>query len=264
MKPTLLLALCLFAFAGLGADALPQGGGFHAGELFLYGYGVQAPGPSTHGILRVDPVTGAGSVLTPTWNSFDYTGAMAFDPYRQRLLFCSAIIGTDPSPVLYLWAADGAGNLQNLSAGVLPTNTSVNGLAPTRDGRIYFTEGDFGFPTPFQWLDAANQHHVLYDADGVTPMLIDGTVNYQIDGMIHDAGTNALFVASTAPAPGFPLGAVNVRKLPLSADGSRVVGPVGNATFEVSPLPWGMTSGETPRGWSYGPNGELIPGHPHD
>ncbi len=266
MRPMLLLVLGLSSFLGLGlgpglgpdTTASAQGGGFHAGELFFYGVGVQSPGYSGTGILRVDPVTGAGSILTPTWGAFDYTGTMAFDPYRQRLLFCSAITGTDPSPLLYLWAADGAGNLQNLSVGVLPNNTAINGLAPTRDGRIYFTEGDFGAALQIQWLDAANQHHILYDADGVTPMLIDGTAYYDISGMIHDAGTNALFVASPTPAPGFPLGAVNVRKLPLSADGSRVIGPVGNATFEVSPNPWGATSGETPRGWSYGPNGELI------
>jgi hypothetical protein len=258
LSPLLALPVCFSVLLALGAGASAQGGGFHAGEVFIYGWGVQSPGYSGAGVLRVDPATGAGSVLTPTWGTFEYTGTMAFDPYRQRLLLSTAITGTNPSPVNYLWAADGAGNLQNISAAFFPAGAGINDLAPTRDGRVYFTIDDGGGIPPIRWIDAANQLHVLYDSDGVTPMLIDGTAYYHIDGMIHDPGTNALFVASITPAPGFPQGAVNVRKLPLSADGSRVIGPVGNATFEVSPLPWGATSGETPRGWSYGPDGKLV------
>ncbi|HTE04706.1 MAG TPA: hypothetical protein VK824_00820 [Planctomycetota bacterium] len=195
-------------------------------------------------------------MLVQTWGCYDFTGSMAFDPYRQRLVFCSAIVGTDPGPIRYLWFADGAGNLQNLSKDVAP-GASFNSIAPTADGRIYcFLDTDIA--NPIRWIDAANQFHVLYDSDGVTPMKIDGNGAYSMNGMIHDAATNALFVASTKPAPGFPEAAVNVRKLSLSADGSRVIGPVGNATFEISPNPPASSSGETPRGWSRGPNGKLV------
>jgi len=252
------LSLLLASVLAFGAGASAQGGGFHAGEVFIYGVGVQSPGYSGNGVLRIDPVSSAGSVLVKTWNAFDYTGTMAFDPYRQRLLLSTAIPGSAPTPLNHLWAADGAGNVQNISAAFFPAGAGINDLAPTRDGRIYFTIDDYGGLPQIYWIDAANQLHVLYDSDGVTPMLIDGNAYYHIAGMIHDAGTNALFVASVTPAPGFPEGAVNVRKLPLSADGSRVVGPVGNATFEVSPAPWGATSGEAPRGWSYGPDGKLV------
>ncbi len=258
-RRSLLAALALpCALLALAMGSSAQGGGFHAGEVFIYGFGPQSPGYSGTGVLRLDPASGAGSVFAQTWNFFDYTGTMAFDPYRQRLLLSAAFTGFTPTPLNHLWALDGAGNLQNLSEAFYPAGAGINDLAPTHDGRIYFSIDGMGSPTPFHWLDAANQHHVLYDADGITPMLIDGTAYYSIDGMIHDPGTNALFVASITPAPGFPQGAVNVRKLPLSPDGSRVVGPVGNATFEVSPLPWGATSGEAPRGWSYGPDGKLV------
>ena len=103
-----LAALLLLALA---VPAAAQGGGFHAGELFVYTNGLQAPGYTGAGILRVDPLAGTGSLLTQTWGAYDFTGAMAFDPYRQRLVFCSAITGTDPSPIRYLWLADGAGRI---------------------------------------------------------------------------------------------------------------------------------------------------------
>jgi hypothetical protein len=241
----------------LTLPAASQGGGFVAGELFVYTNGLTSPGYVGAGIMRVNPLTGASSVLVQTSGAYDFTGAMAFDPFRQRLVFCSAIPGVDPSPVRYVWFADGLGNLQNLTKGTPLGGASVNSIAPTHDGRIYcFVDTDT--ISPIRWIDAANQFHVLYDSDGVTPMKIDGNGAYTMNGMIHDAATNSLFVASTMPAPGFPLAAVNVRKLPLSADGSRVVGPVGNATFEVSPAPPASSSWETPRGWSYGPNGQLV------
>ncbi len=257
MTLTLRVALCLAVLAFLGAEISAQGGGFHAGELFVYTNGLTSPGYTGGGIMRVDPVTGASSVLVQTLGAYDFTGSIAFDPYRQRLVFIAALPGVDPSPRNYLWFADGAGNVQNVSKPIFPEGVLMNSIAPTRDGRIY-AYAVINTTEPLRWFDAANQIHVLYDADGVTPMKIDGDGSYLMNGMIHDAGTNALFVASTRPKPGFPEAAVNVRKLPLSPDGSRVVGPVGNVQFEISANPPAASSGETPRGWSYGPNGQLV------
>ncbi len=253
MKMSHLIPLCLSALLGVATGASAQGGGFNAGELFVYN-GVQSPGYTGWGILRVDPVTGASSVFVETSGVYAGQGApMAFDPYRQRLVFGAPIGGTQN----HLWFADGAGNLQNVTSAQYPVGIYVHSLAPTQDGRIY-CRLDANSPTPLLYFDAANILRVLYDSDGVTPMTIDGNNNYPIYGMIHEAATNSLFVASTQPAPGFPAWAVTVRKLPLSADGSRVVGPVGNTQFEVSPNQWPWTSGETPRGWSHGPNGQLV------
>lgn len=248
-----LAAAATFALSCFAATA--QSSGFREGEVFLYSTGVTSPGYTGAGILRVDPVAGTGSVFVPTLGGYsaNYVGGMVFDTYRQRLVFSSAI----GSPVEHLWFADGAGNVQNVTASQFPSGVAMVALAPTGDGRIYCTEG-YGAFAPIGWFDAQNSYHVLYASDGVTPMRIDGTSNYHLDGMIYDPGTNALFVASRSPAPGFPEAAVNIRKLPLSADGARVVGPVGNVQFEISPVPPAQSSGEAPRGWSRGPNGQLA------
>lgn len=235
--------------------ATAQSSGFREGEVFLYSTGFTSPGGNGAGILRVDPVAGTGSVFVPTLGGYsaNFVGGMVFDPYRQRLVFSSAI----GSPYEHLFFADGNGNVQNVTAGLFPAGVSLTGLSPTGDGRIYCNE-PYGSVTPLHWFDAQNGYHVLYASDGVTPMQIDGTGYYSIDGMIYDPGTNALFVASTTPAPGFPQAAVNIRKLPLSADGTRVIGPVGNVQFEISAAPPAASSGEAPRGWSRGPNGQLT------
>lgn len=235
--------------------ATAQSSGFREGEVFLYSTGFTSPGGNGAGILRVDPVAGTGSVFVPTLGGYsaNFVGGMVFDPYRQRLVFSSAI----GSPYEHLFFADGNGNVQNVTAGMFPAGVSLTGLSPTGDGRIYCNE-PYGSVTPLHWFDAQNGYHVLYASDGVTPMQIDGTGYYSIDGMIYDPGTNALFVASTTPAPGFPQAAVNIRKLPLSADGTRVIGPVGNVQFEISAAPPAASSGEAPRGWSRGPNGQLT------
>jgi len=256
MKPFPLIPLCLSTLLGVATGASvasAQGGGFNAGELFVYTGGIQSPGYNGYGILRVDPVTGASSVFVQTAGLYSFTGAMAFDPYRQRLVFSAPVGG----PTQQIWLADGAGNLQDLSAGAYPLGIYLHSIAPTNDGRIYCSFDSGNTPTPLLWYDAANNLRVLYDSDGVTPMKIDGGY-YFTDGMIWDAGTNSLFIASRTPAPGFPQAAVNVRKLPLSADGSRVIGPVGNSTFEVSLAAPQHSSGEKPVGWSYGPNGQLV------
>ncbi len=252
MKPTTLISLCLSALLGVAAGASAQGGGFNAGELFIYS-SVQSTVLNGYGILRVNPVTGASSVLAQTTGSYSAQGlGMAFDPYRQRLVF-SATIG---SGFNHVWFADGAGNLQNITAANYPIGVFLDNFAPTGDGRIY-CHHDGGSAVPLYWFDAANQLHILYDSDGVTPMLINST-SFNYNGMIYDAATNSLFVASSQPGAGYPIWAANVFKLPLSADGSRVVGPVVHTVFEVSPNPPQFTSGEYPRGWSHGPNGQLI------
>ncbi len=253
MKLPTLIPLCLSTLLGVATGASAQGGGFTAGELFIY-TPVQSPGYNGDGILRVDPVTGASSVFAQTSGVYPAQGlAMAFDPYRQRLVFSASIGG----PTNQLWFADGAGNLQNVTSDLFPAGVYLDNLAPTDDGRLYCHHDGGNTATPLLWFDAANNFRVLYDSDGVTPMKIDGNY-YSYNGMIHDAATNSLFVASTQPAPGSPAWAVTVRKLPLSVDGTRVIGPVGNTQFEVSPNQWPWTSGETPRGWSHGPGGQLI------
>ena len=61
--------------------------------------------------------------------SANFVGGMVFDPYRQRLVFSSAI----GSPYEHLFFADGNGNVQNVTAGMFPAGVSLTGLSPTGD-----------------------------------------------------------------------------------------------------------------------------------
>lgn len=238
-----LVPACLWFGCSL---AFAQGGGFTAGDLFLHSPAIQGLS-SVHGaIVKIDPAKGVSSIFVDTVTTQSQQGAMAFDPYRQRLLFCAGL-GTTSDPKR-LYAADGAGNLADLGF----VNSSFSSLAPTGDGRVYLRT--FQPAAPYAYLDAVNRLHTLLDATGTAPFMIDGNSGFDVRGMIHDAATNALFVASPggSTCAGGVVNRVNVRKLPLSPDGSRVVGPIGCAQFEVS------TSGETPVGWSRLPDGRLL------
>ena len=70
-----------------------QGGGFNAGDLLVYTNGLQAPGYTGSGILRVDPVAGAGSLLTQTWGAYDFTGAMAFFDFVLNGVMARVVFG---------------------------------------------------------------------------------------------------------------------------------------------------------------------------
>jgi len=132
---------------------------------------------------------------------------------------------------------------------------SYAGFAPTGDGRIYMHDmTPQGTLHPFVYLDATGALNTLLDSTGTVPFLIDGQGNFDVREILWDAGTNALFVASNTggACQGGASDKVNVHKLPLSADGTRVAGPVSCAQFEVS------TSGETPTGLSRGPAGSLL------
>jgi hypothetical protein len=75
--------------------------------------------------------------------------------------------------------------------------------------------------------------------------------------MIYDAASNALLIASSSgAAQACSMGvtnAVNIRKAPLSSDGSRVVGPVTCAQFVVDPL-----ASNDPVGISHAPGGQIL------
>lgn len=236
-------ALC---FALGSSAAFAQGGGFDPGDLYLYSPAIQGSS-SVHGaIVRIDLAAGTSTIFVDTVTTLQHQGAIAFDPYRQRLIFCAGL-DTVATPT-HLWAADSNANLVDLGF----VGATISSLAPTGDGRIYLRTHQPA--TPFAYLDAVGALHTLLDDTGTAPFKIDGNGNFDARGMIYDVPTNSLFVASPAGSTcsGGVLGRVNVRKLPLSIDGTRVVGPVDCAQFEVS------TSGETPVGWSRLPGGRLL------
>ena len=242
-----LAATALLALALLSAPARSQGGGFTANDLYVCG-NMWTPA-SLNGIARVAPVSGNTSLLTSFQNYFDHQGSMAFDPYRQRLLYISY-----PTPAdVWLVArfSDAAGN----STALPYPNAAWDGIAPVGDGRIYYHDASTSLSS-FRWLDAANQVHILYQADGVTPWDMDGAYT-SIEDMTYVPAENALFIASsidTTKCPGQSNGKIHLRKVTLSVDGTRVVGVLCNEV-EVNP-----NDGEVSKGLALMTDGDLILG----
>lgn len=249
------LSLALFApcalTALLASPAPAQGGGFTAGDLYIHSASVDDPvtgpsGPSIPALMHVDVSAGTASVFVPTLAGGQGSGSVVFDPYRQRLIF-DGKLAPSPEPIR-LWAVDALGNLEALYT----VNLSLSAFAPTGDGRIYFRAA--ASSSPFRYLDASNDVQVLMDDTGTAPFIVDGNQDFDFRGMIYDAGTNALLIAPIGN--GFCAGGVvnriNVRKLPLSADGTRVVGPITCAQYEVS------TTTEAMAGFSHGPAGQIV------
>lgn len=243
-------ALSCLLFAALACTPVAaQGGGFQSGDLYLYDPDVTGSSITDGAIVHIDLAAAQSAIAVDTFFTPHLQGAMAFDPYRQRLVF----FGSALSPIddARIWCADAAGNL---------TDTGVSdglyaSFAPTGDGRIYMRAHGPGSDTkPFVWLSAANELNTLMDETGTAPFLLEGSAGSDVTGMIWDPGTQALFVASDggAQCPGGALNKANVHKLPISADGARVEGAIGCVQIEVS------TSGETPAGWSHGPAGQLL------
>ena len=241
MKPLRLLQL-LSALVSAAAPLCAQGAGFT--PLDLYHYGFTTLSPTASGIARVDPISGATTLTTSLLVTRDQPNAMAFDPYRQRLVFVARQLPDAPSPWYHAYMSDGFGNLTPITPGA---SDIWDGIAPTGDGRIYFRNGLSGSGGNIFWLDAANQQHVLYDTDGITPLVLDPT-NQSIAGMIWHPAHNALFTASAsgvAVCSGGDPKTMHVRKLVLSADGTRLASPPQCAEFDVNPgdldvcLGWG-------------------------
>ena len=240
---------CLLFAALACTPVAAQGGGFTSGDLYLYDPYVTGDLIIDGAIVQIDLAAAHSAITVDTFYTPHLQGAMAFDAYRQRLVFFGSAI--DPIDDARIWCADAAGNL---------TDTGVHdglygSLAPTGDGRIYMRAYGPGSDTePFRWLDGANELHTLMDETGTVPFLLEGNAGSDVTGMIWDPGTHALFVASDggAPCAGGLTNKANVHKLPISADGARVEGAIGCAQIEVS------TSGETPAGWSHGPAGQLL------
>ena len=241
----------LFA-VGLLAPLHAQGGGFAAGDMLLLSPTIQGISSSGGALVHVDLAAGTAGILVDNEGTPSTPGLVAFDPWRQRAIF-RASPASAPAD-LRLWAVDASGAMDDLGS-LLP---DFGDLAPTGDGRIYMqVHGGAAALFPFVYLDQVGDLNTLLDASGTAPFALEGNPFFDVRGMVYHPGTNALFVSSPAsPFTGCAGGAtdrVTIRKLPLSADGSRVVGPVQCTDFEVS-------SGveEIPVGWGLGPGGQPV------
>lgn len=242
-----LLALTLTA-----GGALAQAGGFTDGDLVLATRALTGNGSQDGGLVTIDPASGQAQTLLAYDSFASYgRGVLAFDSFRKRLVVHTAL--DQGGPVYGLWTVDASGAVELLHG----TTQATSGLAPTGDGRLYvLTPGDTA--AAFHWYDGANRRHVLLDETGGAPFGFSGIYNHNDSVLTYDPGTNALFVAyrgSSGPAcPGAAGGGTTIRKLPLSADGTRVVGPVSCLEVQGDPV----QSSEVPANWSRGPAGELV------
>lgn len=245
MRTLALLAACLLPCPFAAA----QGGGFTAGDLYLFSPAIQGASTADGALVHVDLSAGTATILVDTFTTPSSMGVMCFDPWRQRLIFRAGLDSVfDP---VRLWAVDAAGNLDDLGF----SGQAWSMFAPTGDGRIYLRNNTGTAATqPILYLDAANDLNVLLDSTGTAPFLVDGNGAFDIRGIHYDVPTNSLFISSIAAVGACAGGAtdkLNLRKLPLSADGTRVVGPVTCVQFEAG-------SFENPVGWSVGPGGQPL------
>jgi hypothetical protein len=250
MKLSTLIPVSLAALLGVSTVASAQGGGFTAGDIYVAGH--QGGSPPT-GLVRLDPLSGDAAMLKKYFGISYGSESLAFDPYRQRLILMARLDQADG----VLWRpylTDAAGNFAPLD----PPVASWNGLSPTGDGRIYYRDM-LTSVLPFKWLDAANQVHVLYDTDGVTPFLMDG-FSTALEDMIYVASENALITVTSgispwSSCPGGNGSSLHVRKIPLTADGTRLSGPMSCSEYDV--VGW---DGEVSAGFSLMPDGDLLLG----
>jgi hypothetical protein len=206
------------------------GNGFTTGDFYILTFGW----PGGPALARIDPVTGATSVL---WGIDDLPLDASFthDPWRDRIV---TMPDTNTDVFRLVDARGGVTDLPNPWS----HGSGLASFAPTGDGRIYMVTTGLGH---FGYIDAANAGHDLYDVDGVTPFFFQYGASFR-EELIYDEGTNSLFLVYLGQA-------THVTKIPLSADGTRLAGPTETVLFDAFP-----DQTDEPMGVSVGPNGTIF------
>lgn len=210
---------------------------FQQGDLYLFSPAINGSSSTSGALVRLRPSDGTGAIVNTFFGTPQQFDAAAFDPYRNAMVFMAQL--TLGSPV-QLWQCDAAGNLTSLGY----PNRVLASFAPANGGRIYLRDVQ-EFPAGrLHYLDASNQYHTVMDASGAVPFEFFPGSSTQFHCMHYHAPTNALFVAHSSGftqvcGGGATSTTLIVRRVTLSADGARAVGPVLCAQFEVS------TSGES-------------------
>ncbi len=243
-------SFALVLAAMLSSAVQAQSGGFTPGDIYLAVAGPQAPFPDGgSGIARIDPTNGNVSVLLDMpGNATPSAMGMAYDPFRDRILF-GGIPATGSQ--LGLWAINAAGSYSLLHA---DNNAWPRMIAPAMSGRVYYEK--FGTTNPFRYIDASNVEHTLFDAGGVNAFSPSW---YQfVATMCYDAPINSLIVAMPGTAAsicsGVNMNVLVVKSIPLSADGSHVIGPESCNQIQLSAI----GSANHPCGMGRLPNGDIL------
>jgi hypothetical protein len=223
--------LTSIAIAALASLAAAQSGGFTPGDLIFSTGGPQAPFPDGGtGIASINPISGQISVIVDFFSGGTLPQGVAYDAFRDRVLFSGVPFN---GAQLGIWATDSLGVLQ-----LLHSNNSLQYslVSPASGGRVYYQAGGVAFAPPFRYLDAMNVEQNLLDATGAT--FFNPPWANVSTAMTYDAPTNSLIVAMRGSANSICSGSdqnyVVVRRLPLSADGSRMIGPETCAQYQLS------------------------------
>lgn len=230
------------------APAQAGTGGFRAGDFYLFQPAWSGISSFNAGIVRIDPLTGATEELHAPVGGVPGNQLLTYDPWRDRLLFFAAFTPNQAA----LWASDAAGNVQNL--GYETSQAAGRGLlTPRGDGIVYLViPGD---DLHIRYLDAANQEHILREADGTTLWTL-GIFLGQVQNMVYVPKTNSLVLSMwhfNSPCAGIPSNVTSIHRLDLSPDGSSVIAETC-FWYDSHPTDW---DGET-RGLSIGPDGDPI------
>jgi hypothetical protein len=207
---------------------------FEVGELYLQSRALPSVG---QGVLRIDPSTGADSLLVDLSAMAPLHATLSWDPFRNRLVTAVSItIGG-------LVAIDAAG------AATFPAPTAETPIlvAARGDGLLYLrTLGG-----SLHFLDAADVAHDLLDVSGTAPY----SLTLDAHAMIFDLSTNSILLfrrsgSTTALCP--TVETTCAVKIPLVPDGTQVAGAESSVELDVS------STFEHPSGLSYGPGGDLM------
>jgi hypothetical protein len=243
MKPHAFLGLGLVA-AVLLASTVPGQGGFLPGDLYLQSTALVNSSSLGGGLMRIDPFTGATQLLVNYTASGGGGGTASYDPFRDRIVAYGGIGASSAR----LWAIDASGSAMDLG---LPLQSYAL-IAPRGDGIVYCRAGP---SQALEYVDPGNVLHSVVDAAGVAPFVFPGGTG-GVHALIHHGSENALFAASqtgSAVCSGGSVLHLSIYKLPLSSDGTRVVGPVTCGQAIVDPA-----GGEVPVNWSLLPSGDLL------
>lgn len=208
----------LGALVALNLPAVAQS--FEPGDLYLYTPAFQGGSSSAGAIVRVDPGGGSPELFVDLATASNSKDQIAYDPFRDRLIFYGGFV---PNQIV-LHLVDANGNFTNIGFDSA-AGASTSAFAPRGDGNIYMRTP--AAPLEITRLDAANQPHPLLDSTGTVPFSPSGWFASMIQHMEYHAPTNSLVIGTGSNqgiCPGGSNQDINIRRLDLSADGTRVLG----------------------------------------
>jgi hypothetical protein len=222
------VAACLALAAGSAASAQS----FQQGDLYLLSPTITGVSTGNGALVRLRPSDGSAAIVLNLAVTPQVSDGLTFDTHRNAMLFMAQIAFGGP---YQLWQCDAAGN----TVGLGYVGRGFAAFAPTGDGRVYLRDLQEIPAGRIHYLDAASQLHTLLDSAGTAPFEFFPGQSTQYRCMHFHAPTNALFVAQSSGTTqvcggGAATTRLAIRRVPLSADGTRAVGPIGCAEFEVS------------------------------